>query len=111
MSLASCPAGACTDPNFLLYVDKGIAAREIKVTSQNFPDYVFSNNYSLLSIKELSEYIRLHHHLPEIPSSEQVKQNNGFEVGAMVEKLLQKIEEQTLYLIELQKQIDNLKAN
>ncbi|HCI58751.1 MAG TPA: hypothetical protein DFH96_08205, partial [Bacteroidetes bacterium] len=70
---------------------------------------VFAKDYELMGIYELEAYLKKHKHLPEIPSAVEVESNEGFEVGDMQTKLLKKIEEQTLYIISLQKQIDELK--
>ena len=93
-----------------LFVDGGIKAREIKVTVSSFADYVFKDSYPLLSIGDLAAYVKENNHLPGIPSSEEVKTNEGIELGTMQIKLLEKIEEQALYIISLQKQLDELKA-
>ena len=58
---------------------------------------------------ELEDFIKRNKHLPGIPSANEIENNDGFEVGAMQQKLLEKIEEQSLYIINLQKQIDELK--
>jgi hypothetical protein len=94
---------------YRLWVEGGIAAREVKVTIYAFPDYVFSGSYKLLSTDELEKYIIINKHLPGIPSSEEVAKNNGVELGAMQVKLLEKIEEQTLYILDMQKQVNDLK--
>ncbi|REK35526.1 MAG: hypothetical protein DWQ44_03710 [Bacteroidetes bacterium] len=96
------------DSNYKLYVDGSIAAREIKVTVGNFPDYVFENNYKLPTISDLEKYIKENSHLPGIPSAAEVESNQGLELGEFQLKLLEKIEEQALYIISLQKQIDFL---
>lgn len=59
---------------------------------------------------EVEQYIAAHHHLPEVPSATEVEEN-GVDVGEMNKVLLQKVEELTLYIIDLQKQIDELKSN
>jgi hypothetical protein len=97
------------DANYKLYVGGSIAAREIKVTAGNFPDYVFANDYPLMSISELKKFIDKNKHLPEVPSALEVEENDGFEMGKMQTVLLKKLEEQTLYIIDLQRQIDELK--
>jgi hypothetical protein len=87
----------------------GIAsARALKVTMGAFPDYVFADDYSLISLKDLEAYIKANSHLPGVPTADEVKQD-GLDVGAMNAKLLEKIEELTLYIIDLQKQINELK--
>ncbi len=63
-----------------------------------------------MPINDLSEYIKINRHLPGLLSAEEIEKNEGFEVGEMQRKLLEKVEEQTLYIIALQKQIDDLKV-
>lgn len=92
-----------------LYVDGGIMARELKVTISNFPDYVFSDSHKLMTIPELEGYIQANKHLPGLPSAQEVEREGGFEVGKMQTLLLEKIEEQALYIISLQKQIEEMK--
>ena len=92
-----------------LQVEGTIAAREVKVTSTiPFPDFVFKNNYKLRTLGELESYIKENKHLPEISSAEEVECNGGINVGEMQVKLLQKIEELTLYMIEQDKKIREL---
>lgn len=71
----------------------------------SWPDYVFQDSYELNNIQELEKYIKDHHHLPEIPSAKEVKEN-GVNLVSMQAKLLQKIEELTLYVIEQNKQLE-----
>lgn len=103
-----------TPPNngtsvYKLYVDGGVVTRDVKVTAGAFPDYVFASEYKLMPISELEKYIAKNHHLPEIPSAKEIEKNEGFEIGDMQTKLVKKVEEQTLYIISLQKQLDELK--
>ncbi|OKS84904.1 hypothetical protein RG47T_0342 [Mucilaginibacter polytrichastri] len=74
------------------------------------PDYVFDKEYDLATLKEVKTYIDKNHHLPEIPSAAEVAKD-GINLGEMNTKLLKKIEELTLYLIEKDKEIkqENLK--
>ncbi|WP_295128571.1 hypothetical protein [uncultured Chitinophaga sp.] len=93
-----------------LAVEGTIAARKVKVTAAlTWPDYVFAKNYELPSIASVEKYIAEHQHLPGIPSAEEVKQE-GIDLGNMDAKLLQKIEELTLYLIEMKKENEEMKA-
>jgi hypothetical protein len=96
--------------NYQLYVYGNIAARDLKVTINTFPDYIFANNYKPLTIYELENYIKLNKHLPGMPSAEEIKKNDGFEVGDMQQKLTKTVEEQALYIIQLQKQIDEMRG-
>lgn len=96
-----------------------IYAKEVEVRldamDKYWFDYVFDNDYKLISLSELEQFIKTKKHLPEIPSEKEVKEN-GINLGEIQGKLLLKIEELTLYMIEqekqlkdLQKQIDELK--
>ena len=70
---------------------------------------MFEKNYKLKSIEELADYIRIHNRLPDIPTSDEVKKD-GIDLGEMQTKLLQKIEELTLYVIQLKKESENFKT-
>lgn len=96
------------DPNFKLSVNGNIRAKEIKVET-DWADFVFEPDYKLRSLSEVEMFIKLNKHLPEIPSAKEVE-NNGIAVGEMNAKLLQKIEELTLYLIEMKKENEELKS-
>jgi hypothetical protein len=101
--------GTVNPGSFKLSVEGKIGAREVRVTNANpWPDYVFNNQYKLISLTSLEEYIRKNNHLPNIPSAQEVKEN-GIELGQMNAKLLEKIEELTLYIIDLKKEIEQLK--
>lgn len=86
-------------------------AEEIVVKLQaNWPDYVFEKDYMLPTLEELQLFIAEHNHLPGVPSAAEVKEN-GVHVGEMNAILLQKIEELTLHMIELKRELDALKKN
>jgi len=72
---------------------------------QNWPDYVFGSNYSLRPLNELEQYIQQNHHLPEVPSADEVKKD-GLDLGNNQAALLKKIEELTLYVIEQNKKLE-----
>ncbi len=101
--------GTSDTKGYKLAVNGNIRAKEIKVENSNWPDYVFTKKYNLPTLKETEKYIKNKGHLPGIPSAEEVK-TNGIDLGEMNAKLLQKIEELTLHLIEIKKEVDNLKA-
>jgi len=69
---------------------------------------VFENDYNLLPLNEVEQYIKQNNRLPNIPSAQEIEEN-GLDLGEMQSKLLLKIEEMTLYILDLQKQIDELK--
>ena len=89
-----------------------LCAQEVRVSysgSPCWPDFVFEKDYKLMPLNEVEQYIAINQHLPNIPSVTDVE-TNGIDLGEMNAKLLQKIEELTLYVIELQKQVNELKA-
>lgn len=98
---------------YRLYVGKGILTEKLRVAfsgdSLNWADYVFEEDYELPNLKELEKYIKVNKHLPDVPPAEDVYKN-GIDVAEMNALLLKKVEELTLYIIEQQKQIDELKA-
>ncbi len=108
------PTSPITTPgSYRLYVTGGILTEKIKVAvstdAVNWSDFVFAKDYKLRSLFEVESYVKKHHHLPEIPSSEEVYKE-GLDLAQMDAKLLMKIEELTLYMIELKKENEKLKA-
>lgn len=89
-----------------LNVNGTIRAKEIKVDSE-WADFVFEEDYQLPTLEEVARHIKEKKHLPDIPSAKEVEEN-GIGLGEMNAKLLQKIEELTLYTIQQQKLIENL---
>jgi hypothetical protein len=90
-------------PDDLLTVNGTIHSREVKVNlSIAGPDYVFEPDYQLPELSEIKAYVDKNHHLPEIPSAATMAKD-GITLGEMNIKLLKKVEELTLYLIEQQK--------
>ena len=98
------------NPDSRLTVNGHIHATEVRVDLNiPAPDYVFADDYKLLSLKETEEYINANHHLPEVPSAK-VMEKEGVNVSEMNMLLLKKVEELTLHMIEMQKEIERLKA-
>jgi len=89
-----------------LAVNGNIHAKEVKVDLSSWPDYVFKKEYELLSLEELEKYIKNQKHLPNIPSANKVLKE-GIKLGEMNKKLLEKIEELTLHIIQQNKKIKN----
>jgi hypothetical protein len=93
---------------YRLSVDGKVACEEVLVEySEGWPDFVFSEDYNLLSLEDLEKQIKENNRLPGIPSAEEVKEN-GFHLAEMQKQVLEKVEELTLYTIEQGKLIDNL---
>jgi hypothetical protein len=89
---------------FTLSIAGKAICEELKIQlSTGWPDYVFADNYNLMPLDELEKSIQQHKHLPNIPSAATVEAEKGFQVGELNRKLLEKVEELTLYVIELNK--------
>jgi hypothetical protein len=96
---------------YKLFVEQGILTEKVKVavkTSKDWYDHVFDKEYSLMPLNKLEEYIKSNKHLPGIQTTEQVMAE-GLDLGKMNALLLKKIEELTLYTIELKKELDETK--
>ena len=87
---------------------KDITAKNINVELDNAADYVFEDGYDLKSLGEVEEYVKSNKHLPGVPSASEF-QDKGMNVSEMSNLLLEKVEELTLHLIRMQKEIDQLR--
>jgi hypothetical protein len=102
--------GTTSDFGYKLAVNGNAIFTEAKVKLfGSWPDYVFRNDYQLLSLDELEKFIEKNQHLPNIPSAKEVKENGGIMLGEMNAKLLEKVEELTLYILQLKKENDAIK--
>lgn len=101
--------GTTSHGSHKLAVGGSIGAREIKVEASGWSDFVFENDYQLRTLEEVEKHIEENGHLPEIPSEAEVTEN-GINLGEMNAKLLQKIEELTLYMIDMNKQMKEFKS-
>lgn len=94
--------GTTNPQGYKLAVAGKVRATEIKVEALPWSDFVFEPSYKLRGLEETEQFIKKNGHIPEIPSAKEVEEN-GINVGEMNAKLLQKIEELTLYLIDQNK--------
>lgn len=94
-----------SNPTSKLTVAGNIASREVKVTVDAGADFVFDETYNLPSLESVDQFIRENKHLPEIASAQEM-QKDGINLSEMNIKLLQKIEELTLYVIRQDKKIE-----
>lgn len=101
------PASHVHYNTYAMSVNGVLLAKEVVVTQINWPDFVFEKEYKLAPLSEVEAYYKEHHHLPAVPSAKEIIEN-GSDVGKTDALLLQKIEELTLYVVELQKQVDRL---
>ncbi len=94
---------------FLLNVGGKAICEELKIQLKaNWPDYVFSDNYPLIPLNDVKQFIGKNKHLPGFPAAAEIENANGFEVGDTQRKLLQKIEELQLYILQLHERIQKL---
>lgn len=94
----------------MLAVNGKILATEVEVAlKSSWPDYVFDEDYKLSPLSEVEKFIKENGHLPGIPSAQEVK-DNGLSLGEMNKNLMEKVEELTLYVIQLQKEVNSLKT-
>jgi hypothetical protein len=107
-SSGSVGIGTATTFTYKLAVNgSAIFTQAVVKLNANWPDYVFKKGYTLPSLKSVEEYLIVNGHLPGLPSAESV-QKNGLDLGSTQAKLLEKIEELTLYSLDLQKKVEKL---
>lgn len=95
---------------YSLFVAKGVLSEDYGIGPQSsWSDFVFDKDYALKTIPEVEEFISENNHLPDVPSAKQVAEE-GYSQHDMNKVLLQKIEELTLYTIQQQKEIQELKT-
>ncbi|MCK9421796.1 MAG: hypothetical protein M0Q38_04300 [Bacteroidales bacterium] len=95
---------------YKLAVNGTAICEEMKIKLKNhWPDYVFNKDYNLPGLQEVDRFIQTNNRLPDVPSAKEVSEN-GFNVGEMNALLLKKVEELTLYIIALQKEVEQLKT-
>ncbi len=97
------------DNEFEVNDDGEVTCRKVSVNEGTIADYVFAAEYDLLPLTELESFINAHHHLPGIKSEAEYQAIGTIDLGELQLKSLEKIEELTLYVIELQKQVLELK--
>jgi len=94
---------------YLLNVNGKIISEEVRVQLKAaWPDYVFNEGYKKLTLPQLEVYLKENKHLPNIPSAKEIE-SDGQHLGEIQRKMLEKIEELSLYVIELKKEIDSIK--
>ncbi len=101
-----------TPGNYRMYVTGGILTEKLHVadpTTSYWADYVFEDNYKLLSLMDLKKFIEENNHLPNIPSADEVKKT-GIDIAEIQGKLLEKIEELTLHVIAQEEKIQKLEV-
>jgi len=97
-----------SNPVYPLDVNGTVRANAVKVCLFGTCDFVFEKKYCLMPLKELEQFIQRNKHLPDIASAKEMETKDGVNIGDLESKLLQKIEELTLYIIEDHKKIEEL---
>lgn len=97
-------------PSEKLSVNGNIKCKQVEVSLSGWSDFVFESDYPLMSISEVEAFINQNKHLPGVPSANEVL-SNGANLGEMDAILLKKIEELTLYVIDLKKENEQLKES
>ncbi len=93
---------------YKLYVEGGIATRDIKVKTGEWPDFVFDSGYDLMPLSELRAFVQRNRHLPGIPTASEVDADGGVEVGDLQRRMLETIEQQALYILQLEERLQQL---
>lgn len=96
-----------TTKNFLVNGGGEVYARKYTTTLNTIPDYVFFSGYDLMPLHELRNYVQTNHHLPNIPSAEEMT-SAPVDLGEMNRLLLEKVEELTLYVLELEDRLNKV---
>ncbi len=96
--------------DYQLRVNGKILCKGLKVQATGWADYVFKPNYQLMNLDSLNTFVQTNQHLPEVPSEKEVLEKEGFELEQMNKLLLQKVEELTLYTIQLHNRLKELEA-
>lgn len=92
--------------DYRLFVENGIVCRDVLVKLGDWPDYVFQPNYALMPLGELRAFLSKHKHLPGIPSAAEQQARQGVEIGDMQTRMLKVMEEQALYILQLEEKQD-----
>lgn len=95
------------DPTEMLHVNGTVRANTYSAVTPPWSDFVFEDDYELMKLEKVESFIKENKHLPEIPSEKEL-QKSGLDLPSMDSKLLQKIEELTLYMIDMNKRVNEL---
>jgi len=96
-------------PNFKVFSSGFVYARKYVTTLSNFPDYVFADNYRLMPLEDLRTFISANKHLPNMPTASEIEQD-GADLGELNRVLVEKVEELTLYLLQMETRLKELEG-
>jgi len=92
-----------------LKVHQKIWARAVEVKLPPFPDYVFKTDYHLMPLDSVADFIKINGHLPGLPSASTIDTADGYDLGNLLVKQMEKIEELTLYILYLKTELEKIK--
>lgn len=101
--------GSDNDKEFAVKGGGSVFARKYTTTLNSIPDYVFEEDYDLMPLDLLEQFVQTEKHLPNVPSEADYKEAGSVDIGELTRLLLEKTEENTLYILELKKEIEALK--
>jgi hypothetical protein len=101
VGIGTLPPGGALD-GYRLFVEDGIATRDVMVKLGTWPDYVFADGYRLMPMSELRAFVQRNSHLPHVPSAKELEEKGGVPLGDLAHQLTRTIEEQTLYILQLE---------
>lgn len=104
VGIGTVPSSGPVD-GYRLYVGQGIATRDVLVKLGPWPDYVFAEDYALMPLDELRRFVQQERHLPGIPSVAEVEEKDGVEVGDLQRRMLEVVEQQALYILQLEERL------
>ena len=93
---------------YMLYVAGGIVTEDVLVKHPPWPDYVFADGYRLMPLAELRAFLKKHRHLPGIPSAAELDAKGGVALGEISRQLTRTVEEQALYILQLEERIAHM---
>lgn len=107
VGIGTVPPGGAID-GYRLFVEDGIATRDVLVKHGAWPDYVFGEGYGLMPLNELRDFLKRHRHLPHIPSAAELDAQGGVALGDITRHLTRTVEEQALYILQLEEKYEAL---
>lgn len=96
---------------YRLFVEDGIATRDVLVKEGAWPDYVFDVDYRLMPLAELRDFLKRQRHLPHIPAAAELEAQGGVALGDMARHLTRTVEEQALYILQLEEKLERMERS
>ena len=103
VAIGTAPVGAID--GYRLYVEDGIATRDVLVKEGAWPDYVYGESYRLMPLNELRDFLARHKHLPHVKSATELAAQGGLAIAEHARALTRTVEEQALYILQLEERV------